>query len=96
MAIPVLECRALSKNYGSFTALSNFNLSLPAGRIIGLLGPNGSGKTTLIKMAAGLLTPTYGEILIDGRPVGIDTNTNSSRTFSISAIRCVDIRTVES
>lgn len=73
MAIPVLECRALSKNYGSFTALSNFNLSLPAGRIIGLLGPNGSGKTTLIKMAAGLLTPTYGEILIDGRPVGIDT-----------------------
>ena len=44
MAIPVLECRALSKNYGSFTALSNFNLSLPAGRIIGLLGPNGSGK----------------------------------------------------
>lgn len=73
MAIPVLECRALSKNYGSFTALSNFNLSLPAGRIIGLLGPNGSGKTTLIKMAAGLLTPTFGEILIDGRPVGIDT-----------------------
>lgn len=73
MAIPVLECRALSKNYGSFTALSNFNLSLPAGKIIGLLGPNGSGKTTLIKMAAGLLTPTYGEILIDGRPVGIDT-----------------------
>lgn len=73
MAIPVLECRALSKNYGSFTALSNFNLSLAAGRIIGLLGPNGSGKTTLIKMAAGLLTPTYGEILIDGRPVGIDT-----------------------
>lgn len=73
MAIPVLECRALSKNYGLFTALSNFNLSLPAGRIIGLLGPNGSGKTTLIKMAAGLLTPTYGEILIDGRPVGIDT-----------------------
>ena len=69
----VADFRALSKNYGSFTALSNFNLSLPAGRIIGLLGPNGSGKTTLIKMAAGLLTPTYGEILIDGRPVGIDT-----------------------
>lgn len=49
MAIPVLECRALSKNYGSFTALSNFNLSLPAGRIIGLLGPNGSGKTSTYK-----------------------------------------------
>lgn len=69
----ILECRALTKSYGSVQALSNFTVSLPAGRIIGLLGPNGSGKTTLIKMAAGLLTPTYGELLIDGQPVGEDT-----------------------
>ena len=45
---PILECRGLTKNYGSFTALSNLNLSLDRGQIIGLLGPNGSGKTTLI------------------------------------------------
>ena len=66
----ILECRALTKNYGANPALNNFTVSLPSGRIIGLLGPNGSGKTTLIKLAAGLLTPTFGEILIDGEPVG--------------------------
>lgn len=69
----ILECRALTKNYGANLALNNFTVSLPSGRIIGLLGPNGSGKTTLIKLAAGLLTPTFGEILIDGEPVGENT-----------------------
>ena len=49
---PILECRGLTKNYGSFTALSNLNLSLDRGQIIGLLGPNGSGKTTLIKLSS--------------------------------------------
>ena len=44
---PILECRGLTKNYGSFTALSNLNLFLDRGQMIGLLGPNGSGKTTL-------------------------------------------------
>ena len=55
---PILECRGLTKNYGSFTALSNLNLSLDRGQIIGLLGPNGSGKTTLIKLINGLLVPS--------------------------------------
>lgn len=64
---PILECRGLTKNYGSFTALSNLNLSLDRGQIIGLLGPNGSGKTTLIKLINGLLVPTDGRILIDGQ-----------------------------
>ena len=62
----VLECRGLTKKYGQFTALNNLNLALAKGRIIGLLGPNGSGKTTLLKMIAGILTPTSGEVLIDG------------------------------
>lgn len=68
----ILECRQLFKSYsnGSF-ALADLNLALPRGNIIGLLGPNGSGKTTLIKLAAGLLTPTQGEILIDGQAPGI-------------------------
>lgn len=63
--IPILACKDLSKTY-SFPVFSHFNLTLPLGKIIGLLGPNGSGKTTLIKMAAGLLTPTSGEILVGG------------------------------
>lgn len=63
---PILECQELTKNYGNFSALSNLNLSLERGKIIGLLGPNGSGKSTLIKLINGLLTPTDGRILIDG------------------------------
>ena len=73
MANPILECRSLTKRYGAFPALSNIDLTLPKGKIIGLLGPNGSGKTTLIKMIAGLLTPTYGALRVDGMEVGIET-----------------------
>lgn len=62
----VMECHALCKCYGSIPVLSDLELELAPGRIIGLLGPNGSGKTTLIKLAAGLLTPTSGCILICG------------------------------
>ena len=62
----ILECKALHKRYGMKEALRGVDLTLEPGRIIGLLGPNGSGKTTLIKLACGLLTPTGGEILIDG------------------------------
>jgi len=64
--MPILECRNLTKNYGTVCALDGINLSIEPGRIVGLLGPNGSGKTTLIKLANGLLQPTSGEILIGG------------------------------
>ena len=69
----ILEARNLIKSYGQHTALSGVDLTLQRGRLIGLLGPNGSGKTTLIKIAAGLLTPTAGEIMIDGKAPGIET-----------------------
>ena len=69
----ILECRGLSKIYKNAIALSSVNLQIAKGRIVGLLGPNGSGKTTLIKIANGLLTPTQGEMLIDGKPVGVET-----------------------
>ena len=66
----VMTTHHLSKTYGSSPALRDLNLQLPAGKIIGLLGPNGSGKTTLLKLTAGLLTPTQGHVEIDGKPVG--------------------------
>ena len=69
----LLQIEGLSKNYGSVKALQDTTLSLPAGRIVGLLGPNGSGKTTLIKLIAGLMTPSSGTILIDGKPIGPET-----------------------
>ncbi|MCR1839541.1 ABC transporter ATP-binding protein [Murimonas intestini] len=69
----ILECKNLTKVFGPKTALYGLNLSLESGRIIGLLGPNGSGKTTLIKMINGLISPTEGEVLIDGIKPGVDT-----------------------
>jgi ABC-2 type transport system ATP-binding protein len=74
----ILECRNLSKRYGGQPALDNINLGLKGGRITGLLGPNGSGKTTLIKLAAGLLQPSGGEALIDGKKPGTATKAEVS------------------
>ena len=70
--MPILECRNLSKRFGSVQALDEVTLKIEPGRVIGLLGPNGSGKTTLLKLANGLLTPTSGEILTDGFNPGKD------------------------
>ncbi len=69
----VLQTRDLCKCYGSIYALDSLDLTLPKGKIIGLLGPNGSGKTTFIKLAAGLLEPSKGSITICGKPVGPET-----------------------
>ena len=70
----VLECKALTKNYGHLAALDGVDFAIEPGRIVGLLGPNGSGKTTLIKLANGLLTPTSGDILVCGMPPGKETH----------------------
>ena len=66
----ILECKGLSKHFGTVQALEQVDLTIEPGHIVGLLGPNGSGKTTLIKLANGLLTPSQGEILIDGMAPG--------------------------
>lgn len=66
----LVEIVNLTKKYGTNVAVNHLTVSLPKGKIIGLLGPNGSGKTTLIKILNGLLTPTEGTILIDGNHVG--------------------------
>jgi ABC-2 type transport system ATP-binding protein len=62
----VLESRALSKQYGRRRALTDCTLSIPGGRIAGLVGPNGAGKTTLLNLAVGLLAPTSGTIEVLG------------------------------
>lgn len=70
----LVEIIGLTKSYDQKSvAVNNITLTLPKGKIIGLLGPNGSGKTTLIKMLNGLLKPTQGSIKINGRFVGPDT-----------------------
>ena len=69
----ILQCKSLSKRYGSTEALKSIDLELEAGKIVGLLGPNGSGKTTFIKLANGLLKPSEGEMLIEGLNPGKET-----------------------
>jgi len=71
--MPILECKELGKRFGGVSALDGVTLAVEPGRVVGLLGPNGSGKTTLLKLANGLLTPTAGEILINGERPGVGT-----------------------
>ncbi|GAB4578085.1 MAG: ABC transporter ATP-binding protein [Anaerolineales bacterium] len=66
MATPLLELIALHKNYGTFPAVQNLNLTVPQGEIFGLLGPNGAGKTTTFKMIVGLLQPSSGQVKLGG------------------------------
>ncbi|GKX30123.1 ABC transporter [Vallitalea longa] len=62
----MLEIRGLTKNYRKFTALKGINLNVEKGEIFGFIGPNGAGKTTTIKIMCGLLSPTNGEVYING------------------------------
>ncbi len=65
----VLEATKLGKQYRRRWALSDCTLSIPAGRVVGLVGPNGAGKTTLLHLAVGLLAPTAGTIeVLGGQP----------------------------
>lgn len=75
----LVEIHNLKKSYDKRKeALHDLTLTLPRGRIVGLLGPNGSGKTTLIKLLNGLLVPDGGEILIDGEKPGPSTKAKVS------------------
>lgn len=74
----LLKCKELTKKYENHTALSDINLQIESGHIIGLLGPNGSGKTTLIKMITGVLAPTSGSVCINDKPVGPESKSQIS------------------
>ncbi len=68
----LLKCTNLCKSFGEKEVLKDINLTISKGKIIGLLGKNGTGKTTLIKLINDLLTKTEGEILINGKEVGVE------------------------
>ena len=67
----LVKCNNLCKEFDNKQILNNTNLTSPEGKIVGLLGKNGSGKTTLIKLINDLLTPTSGEVLINGEKPSI-------------------------
>ncbi len=64
-----LEVRNVFKNYGDVEALRDLTLQFPKGQLTSLLGPSGCGKTTLLKIIAGLIPATSGEVLVNGKPV---------------------------
>ncbi|MFD8482387.1 ABC transporter ATP-binding protein [Kitasatospora sp. NPDC059673] len=66
----MLETVGLGKRYGRRLALADVELSIPAGRVVGLVGPNGAGKSTLMQLACGLIGPTSGRILVHGTEPG--------------------------
>jgi ABC-2 type transport system ATP-binding protein len=69
MAIAVQH---LTRTYGDFTAVDDLSFEVGAGEIVGLIGPNGAGKTTTLRTLAGILRPTSGSVLIDGRDIMSD------------------------
>ncbi|TPM51138.1 MULTISPECIES: ATP-binding cassette domain-containing protein [unclassified Mesorhizobium] len=77
MAERIIELRDITKSYGQVYALGGVNLSVDRSEVVGLIGDNGAGKSTLIKILAGAVKPTSGEILVRGKPV---TGWNASRS----------------
>ena len=69
----LLEVKKVSKSFDQKEILKDISFTLNGGKIVGLLGKNGAGKTTLIKLINDLLTPTSGEILVNGNKVGVET-----------------------
>jgi ABC-2 type transport system ATP-binding protein len=68
----MLEARSLTKCYSSSPALDNVSFTISPGEVLGYLGPNGSGKSTTVKIITGLLEPSSGSVLFNGRPIGND------------------------
>jgi len=75
----MLELKGISKKFSAFTVVKDVSFIVRPGEVLGYLGPNGAGKTTTIKMLAGLLEPTKGEILFEGRKIRSDLHAYKSR-----------------
>ena len=65
----MIEVSHVSRNFGTFRAVNDVSFSIPTGQIVGLLGPNGAGKTTTMRMITGFLSPSDGQIFIDGQDI---------------------------
>jgi ABC-type branched-subunit amino acid transport system ATPase component len=88
---PVLQTAGLDKKFGGLTATSNVSLAVEAGARHALIGPNGAGKTTLINLLTGVLKPTAGRILLDGRDITalephVRVRLGITRTFQINQL----------
>lgn len=70
--MPLITVENLTKSFGGLTAVSNVNMEIEQGELIGLIGPNGAGKTTLFNLLTGVYVPTEGKILLDREGKAVD------------------------
>src|SRR6202522_1294930 len=89
MDLAAIELRGVSKRFGATVALDEVDLSVRRGEVLALLGANGAGKSTLAKIASGVLQPDAGAVMVDGRPLGL----NSPRAAREAGIVIVHQRT---
>src|SRR6266567_1449266 len=87
----VLSARGVTKSFGNFTAIDAVDLEVFEGDIHALVGPNGAGKSTLLNLIGGQLLPSSGEIVFDGRPVGLSkpngrARSGMGRSFQLTSI----------
>jgi len=83
----LLETRDLKKHYGTVKAVNGVSLPIRQGTCFGLLGPNGAGKTTIVEMMEGVLTPSSGEILYQGEPLGSRFREEAGIMFQSTALQ---------
>jgi ABC-type sugar transport system ATPase subunit len=81
----VLRCDHIAKNYGAVTALTDVNLHLKRGEVLGLIGDNGAGKSTLLKILCGFQPPSSGRIILEGREVSFK-SVDHARSLGIDAV----------
>lgn len=91
----MLQCNRVTKKYMKMTAVDNISIDFMPGKIYALLGSNGSGKTTLMKMVAGLVKPTSGNITLSGIPIGVETKKHiaymPTESYFYNYMSCADI-----
>jgi ABC-type sugar transport system ATPase subunit len=84
-ASDILRVEHVSKRYGAVTALTDINLRLGKGEVLGLIGDNGAGKSTLLKIICGFQPPTSGQLVLDGQPVQLR-SVDHARSLGIDAV----------
>jgi iron complex transport system ATP-binding protein len=78
-----IEARDVSFNFGARAVVERVSLAVPAGQMLGIVGPNGSGKTTLLRLLSGLLRPRAGEVTVLGRPLAAHTRRELARLVAV-------------
>ena len=84
---PLIEIKNLVKHYGDVHAVNDLSLSIQKGICFGLLGPNGAGKSTTIEISEGILSPTSGEVLYKGKPLGTEFRQPAGIQFQATALQ---------